>query len=148
MIAYLINPAASSITQIELSSYRLIGRIVGGYIESAARWDTGDCIYVDEEGFLKPQEHYFRLADRPDQPFAGVGVMVGPEREEGDTCYPPVMTLDQLKSRVTFLSRAAAVELLRGRPNTVITDLNTGESKVIATWDDVLMQSKPPSSKV
>jgi hypothetical protein len=149
MIAYFINPADKTVSQIELEGWDGIRAKLGGYLEIAARWDNGDVLFVDEEGFLKPQELYFRITERPDQPFAGVGVMVGREQEDGgEDNHPPSMTLQQLSSRVTFLSRAAVVELLRGRPQGTITDLTTGETEVLSTWDDMLDLSKPPSSKL
>jgi hypothetical protein len=42
-------------------------------------------LFVDDEGPLKPQMHFFRIAGR-DQPLPGNGVVVGADRhdEKGD----------------------------------------------------------------
>jgi hypothetical protein len=151
MIAYFIDAKNQTIVQVELESWSDFKTVLGcKYIESAARWDNGDCIYVDEEGFLKPQEHYFRIAERPDQPFAGNGLLVGEEEadEASRANCPPVMTIDELRARVTFVNRAIAVELLRARPNAIFYNLNDGTSEIVSTWDDMLKQSRPPGSKV
>jgi hypothetical protein len=150
MIAYFINPADQTVTQITLADWDAIRAKLGGYLEVACSWQNGDVLFVDEEGFLKPQELYFRLTERPDQPFAGVGVLVGREKANARSNHPPGMTLNELRSRVSFLSRAAVVELLRARPSVTVTSIDDGvlgETEIIATWDEMLDASKPPGTK-
>ena len=87
-------------------------RFVGGDIEVAFQWGNGDVLYVDEEGLLKPQEHWFAVpVERPDQPFAGNGLVVGREVEgdqyrEGFTTLPPVITKDELTAKIVWRGAA------------------------------------------
>jgi hypothetical protein len=76
-------------------------RLIGGYLEVAHAWPTGDVLYVDEEGLFKSPHHWFRV-EGAHQPFAGNGVVVG--REIGNTAdtYPPIITVDQLADIVSF----------------------------------------------
>jgi hypothetical protein len=109
MKAYLIDSAAQTITEIEYSGLAALQSLIGGYIEVAWTWQNGDVVYVDEEGLLKPQSAFFRLAPRRDgQPLAGNGVLVGREQAaknaDGYITLPPTTSLDALRSQVQFLS--------------------------------------------
>jgi hypothetical protein len=53
MIAYLVNPFDRTIKQIEPLDWSEFGDVVGGTLSLAARWSTGDVLYVDDEGFHK-----------------------------------------------------------------------------------------------
>jgi hypothetical protein len=55
---------------------------------------------VDDEGLLKPQEGFF-IYEGYRQPLAGNGLVLGTD-EEGES-VDPKMTLEELKSRVTFM---------------------------------------------
>ena len=52
---------------------------VGGLIAFATDLDTGDVLYVNDEGLFADQPKFFALAGAH-QPFAGRGLLVGPER--------------------------------------------------------------------
>ena len=102
MNAYLIDSTARTITAVEYTGLADMQKMIGGYIEVAYSFPYGDILYVDEEGLLKGPEHLFWLQDRPDQPFAGNGVLVG--REIGDTerTAPPRMSLEYFSERIRF----------------------------------------------
>lgn len=79
-------------------------------IEAAYGWDNGDVLWVDEEGLLKPQRFYFRFSLRTDGfPLAGHAIVTGREVEEDDGesyhTEPPIITIDELKSLITFLTK-------------------------------------------
>src|SRR6185437_8151198 len=109
MKAYLIDPTAQSISEVEYPNLAGLQRLINGPIELAFMWPTRDVLYVDEEGLLKPQSHFFRLSLRQDgQPLAGIGVVVGCEQPannpDGYITLPPQISLDALRSSVQFLS--------------------------------------------
>jgi hypothetical protein len=88
-----------------------IGEYIGGWIESAFTWPTGDVMFVDEEGLLKPTMHFFYCAFRTDQPMAGNGVVVGREVEDDDApggyyTVDPVVSVEWLRRRIRWMDRA------------------------------------------
>jgi hypothetical protein len=106
-----IDSTAQTVT---LSSYRdhaELRQLVGGYIESAKRWDNGDVLYVDEEGLLKPAATFFMIEGHM-QPIAGNGAVVGREmtNERGDYTgtAAPASSPGGIASQVRFLTRAQA----------------------------------------
>ena len=103
MKAYWINATEQTVSEVEYTGIADLQRMVGGYIEVAVQWPSGDVLFVDEEGLLKGPSVGFRIPERTDQPLAGNGVLVG--REIGDTANtePPKMPLEQLRVRVMFL---------------------------------------------
>lgn len=104
MKAYWINATEQTISEVSFAALKDLQRLVGGYIEVAVLWPNGDTLYVDEEGLLKSKRKFWAIpSKRKDQPFAGNGVLVGREIEEGDSNLPPTITLDQLRPLVKFL---------------------------------------------
>lgn len=95
MKAYWINVQERTITAVDYSGLADLKRLVGGYIELAKQWPTGDVLYVDEEGLLKQPRAFFRIPGNP-TPIGSNGVVVG--RETGDTgdTADPIITLEQL----------------------------------------------------
>lgn len=70
-------------------------------VEVACHIDFKNSIIVDEEGMLKPCNHFFNY-DGAHQPFAGSGLIVGVD-DEGETISCD-LSLDEVKSKVTFMS--------------------------------------------
>lgn len=105
MKAYWINATAKVITEVEYTGLADLQRMVGGSIELAKTWPAGDTLYVDEEGLLKADPVWFRIAGREDQPFASSGVVVGREQhaDTSDT-FAPAITLAALQAEVQFLT--------------------------------------------
>jgi Domain of unknown function (DUF3846) len=104
-VGYLIDSTKQRIEVVEFADLAGLQALVGGSIEGAYAWENGDCLFVDEEGLLKDQTGFFTLHERPDQPFAGNGVLVGrevegPDYPNGYTNRPPTMTLSELRARV------------------------------------------------
>jgi hypothetical protein len=101
--AYLIDTERCRIEQVEYVGLQGMQKFVGGYIETAFQWENGDTLYVDEEGLFKKGELvFFTLDRRRDQPFAGNGLLVGAEDDEGNTA-PPKITIEELTAAIGFL---------------------------------------------
>jgi hypothetical protein len=111
MKAILIEVSAQDIRAADYDDYKDLQDMVGGLLTTAKTWPSGDLLFVDDEGLLKRQAHFFRIAGR-DQPFAGNGVVVGPDRyDDAGDCLgadAPGIAIKQLRAEVTFLSRAQA----------------------------------------
>jgi hypothetical protein len=105
-----IDPGTESVYSKELSGPDCLQREIGGYIEAACIWDdTGDVLYVDEEGINKEKAYWFRIADAPHQPFAGKGVLVGREADMNTSwTVPPTLTVGDVWARVMFLKTQGA----------------------------------------
>ena len=113
--------------------------------EAAHRFDNGDVLFVDEEGFVKPCDAFFSLTVRPDQPFAGNGVVLGRHAGDGVPTRPPRTTATELEAMVTFKDRAATRAQLRGKPHATMThyaDDGTTVTEVLSWWDDVLAEAQ------
>jgi hypothetical protein len=104
MKAYWIDVTKREISEVEYTGLADLQRMVGGYIEIAFMWQrTRDVLFVDEEGLLKNLTFGFRIPERPDQAFAGNGVLVGREVGDSGDTVDPAMTLQELCARVRFV---------------------------------------------
>lgn len=56
----------------------------GNYFTSAGTFDNFDVLYVDDEGLFKDDQKFFTLLELNSQPLAGVGVVMGGDRETGE----------------------------------------------------------------
>ena len=108
-IAYLIDAAKKTVSQVEYNNVEDINRLIGcqTFCLGFADHVTGDTLYVDDEGLLHHPQHFFLFAKRRDQPLAGNGLMVGREVEgdeypNGYTTLPPKMTLVALRKQIVF----------------------------------------------
>lgn len=75
--ALFINAATQEITEFDHQHWKDIADKVG-MMGLAARFKNGDIMYVDDEGFLKPQAHFVKVPEG-EQPYAGNAVVVGPD---------------------------------------------------------------------
>ena len=103
MKAYLINPFAQTITEVDYSGdyneiYQLINCDTFTCVELN---EYGDTVFIDDEGLIsgKPQE-FFVLRDYP-QPLAGMGLVLGTD-QEGES-KSPFATLEAVRNWVTFM---------------------------------------------
>lgn len=103
MKAILIDVSTRQIREVEYSGLRDLQKMVGGYIEAARRFDTGDVLFVDEEGKLKPQANAFRL-DGVNDLLCGNGVVVGPEIGDTANTKPPTISTATLRALVTWVA--------------------------------------------
>jgi hypothetical protein len=130
MKAIHIDATAREFRAVDYTDIKDLQRLVGGYIETAWRWpDTDDVLYVDEEGYSKPQQGFLRVAGRRDGfPLAGNGVVVGHEIVDAEGEYygtaAPKITIEALAKEVTFLTREQAAAWAKGNasePMTIFT---------------------------
>lgn len=123
-------------------------RLVGGSISMACRLEHEHVLFVDDEGLFKPQRWFFRLRGM-DTPFAGNGVIVGPERYDHDGEYLGTDNvyagfLTAARRVIEFLPRAyvdAWAKANASEPEMAIQNLDTGETEIIAyrgnVWGDM-----------
>jgi len=144
MKAFLIDSAARKITEVE---YELgdVSRLIGGDgICLGFRFRNGDLLYVDDKGLLKPQEHFFWISDRTDQPLAGNGLVAGPDRL--DETLDVQMSYDTLKAKVTFIDREGVDMWTEGLPlNIPGTTLN---GRLITTLKETFQSIPRPDGYV
>lgn len=103
---YVINPRERRIYESSYDSSEALHDLVGGYIELAYQWPSGDVLYVDENGLARRPQWYFGISVRPDQLLAGNGVLVGREIVTEDDVFegtaPPSMSLEALQRLVRW----------------------------------------------
>lgn len=106
MKAILIDAKARTVTEVEYSgNYRDIYTLLSGDepgkvdLFSVIQLGDGDAVYLDDEGLLKPQEHFFRWKGF-DQPLAGNGLILGTD-DDGESTSPKI-ALEAVKEAVSF----------------------------------------------
>lgn len=78
-------------------------KAAGCNIVEVVNLPNGDDLYVDEEGLLKPQEHFF-FYEGTHQPMAGNGVICGFNHEDG-AAIGTDLPLKEVLEKVRFMSR-------------------------------------------
>ena len=115
MKAYVIDAAARDIREVGLSDSEgtrmaAMNNAVGGCIELAHMWTTGDVLYVDEDGRRHDPGVGFVFQPtgvRFPRSLTGSGVVVGREIEgdqypDGWTNLDPAISADELRQSVRF----------------------------------------------
>lgn len=104
MQAHLIDPANRTVTTVELpdSKDRLtaIYRHLQCDTFDVATLSNGDALYVDDEGLLRPLQHFIAIRGMP-EPFAGRGLVMGTD-SRGHSVNP-AMSLSELIRHVKFI---------------------------------------------
>ncbi|BBF92662.1 DUF3846 domain-containing protein [Blastochloris tepida] len=103
MRAYLIDPKTFTISEVEHDgSVEDIYRLIKADRFDAARFnDTGDAVFIDDDGLGKgPRWDFFQISGFP-HPLAGRGLVLGCD-ENGDSTTPTV-TREWLLEHVAFL---------------------------------------------
>ena len=97
MRAILINPVKRTVESYTID-HRLasLQAAVGGNLAWGTELQTGDVLYIDDEGLLKPNPAFFSLGRRS---FAGRGLLVGPERPH---MTDVVSTVEEIAKKVRF----------------------------------------------
>jgi hypothetical protein len=102
-----IDAGAHTITATDYADFRDLQRMVGGNLTIATDLPSGDVLFVNDEGLLQPCEAFFRI-EGYEQPLAGDGVLVGPDKWDpkvGDQVSSDVVTtVEQLTPLIRFLS--------------------------------------------
>lgn len=85
--ALIIDPTDRTIREAEIEGYHAMLPFLPGGITVAYVFHetTGDVLYVDEEGLLKPPTCAFRIKTRTDgQPMMSKGILTGPDDSHMD----------------------------------------------------------------
>ena len=119
--AYFIDATKRTIEAVEVAHgsdmLHDARKLIGGYIDIAHVWPSGDVLYVDDEGLLKSPTVGFRFALRlDDATLAGNGIVVGREIEGGSAAHhpggyttgDPRTTIEELARLVRFVRFLAA----------------------------------------
>lgn len=104
MKAFLIDPFTRTITEVEYDGslehmYQLIGC---DSVEAVKLTDSGDCVWVDEEGLLKNPTHFFYIGNYPGE-LAGKGLVLGTDGG-GNTVPCATITLPLLLRSVAYMN--------------------------------------------
>jgi hypothetical protein len=138
MKGYLIDPESRTISETTYN-YANISKIIDGdLICHGHSWPNGDVLFVDDNGLLKPQRHFFRVRTRLDgQPLPGKGLVVGPDNETDSD--PPGQTIDDLRRTIEWVTREQFVAWANAQTRPAVA-IN-GEPA--ALWDEFIASSAP-----
>lgn len=140
----LIDPAAQSITPWTYNGdYRTIRAVlrIGASPFTIVYLPNSDCIFVDDEGLLKPVDWFFAVKGYP-QPIAGRGLVLGANRY-GDSVSART-TLEELQRSILHL-RIVGVDPIR-----FLAWEGTGEEMRAVTLEEVeawIQDRRPPPAK-
>jgi hypothetical protein len=110
MKAILIDPEFHAITEVEYGgSLQDIYELIDCTCIDAIRVnDSGDTIYVDDEG-LYNSNFYWRYEDYP-HPIAGKGLVLGTDMA-GESISPVLLTVERLENSVRFITLQTAIAM-------------------------------------
>jgi len=137
--AILIDSAAREVREVEVSGgLGEIQEAVGGYIEAAFYHPKGDVLFIDEEGLLKAQAHFFRYAPRADpQPLGGNGIIIGAEKYDANGEFAGnddvSVSVDEVRGLVQFLSREQADAWAKGNASEPFASFTFIEKGILHT---------------
>lgn len=107
--ALFIDSAAREVRPVDLPAEEharvaAIHDMIGGPLEAAWIWETGDCLYVDEEGWRHGWDTGFAFLPRRFENILGNGVVVGREVESpgGWTNHEPEILSGELELLCRF----------------------------------------------
>jgi len=99
MKAYLIKPTEKSIEPVDIDSLEDIRKLIGfDTVIADDLDDEGNQLFFDEECFLKGTAGRFKVDNMI--PVSGTGIIA---TSEGESLTDTSLTLEALKSRVTFI---------------------------------------------
>ncbi len=103
MKAYLIDPAAKAVTEVDYDGdYKSIYKLIGADLFDTVRINReNDVIFVDDEGLLKPQAHFWRYGHLGHD-LCGKGLVLGTD-DDGDSISPKI-ALERVQSKVVWLA--------------------------------------------
>ncbi|MFN7323068.1 MAG: hypothetical protein ACK5SP_02225 [bacterium] len=103
MQAYLINPFAQTITQVEYTgNYQQIYDLIDAETFDVARINEhGDGIFIDDEGLIREKDQAFFKHKEYPQPLAGLGLVLGCD-DEGES-VAPFVTINELVRDISWV---------------------------------------------
>ena len=116
MKAILIDPCNETITEVKYDgNYKTIQKMIGCFIFDIARFndDTGDGIYIDDEGMFSKDRHFFVVYPATGAPtiLAGKGLALGCDLATGES-KSLACSFDELANRIAFITEQQALELI------------------------------------
>jgi hypothetical protein len=108
MKAFLIDPAAKTVTQVEYNgNWRDIYPLIDCDCFTTVDIDGQNTMFLDDEGLLRDGEiHYFAYG-KSCPPLAGKALVLGYD-EEGET-VASTLTLEEVQSKVWFMNEQSAL---------------------------------------
>ena len=101
MKALLVNPVSQSVEQIEINTREdIVAKIGFDTIIADEVGPKGDCLYFDEDCFLRATEGRFQIDNVV--PVAGIGVVVG-SVDGGETLSDVNSSVESLTARLKYL---------------------------------------------
>lgn len=97
--AILIDAEKHEVKEVEVGDYKTIYPLLKCDLFECVGVDKNDTLYVDEEGLLKPQEHFLLWYGKP---LAGNALLMG-TKANGES-KAPTHTIEEVKAAVKFLS--------------------------------------------
>lgn len=118
MKALLIDPVTRTISEVEYNgNYKQIYDLIDADTFDIARlYPNGDGAFVDDEGLLKPCDHFWLHENYP-SPLAGKGLLLGCD-DEGESIAPST-DIESLRNAVRFMSRNDVLDWLDARGETI-----------------------------
>jgi hypothetical protein len=103
MKAYLINTTERTVTTVDWDrSLESLYDMLGCKTIEAARWFTGDYVYLDEEGKIGPPKAGFAIPACFHEPMAGNGLIVGSPDGWGED-MPPGVPIEYYQQHIHWL---------------------------------------------
>jgi hypothetical protein len=141
MQGYLIDPEAKTISAVEYNYSNIAELIDCDLFCHGHSWPNGDVLFVDDNGLLKPQRHFFRVRTRLDgQPLPGKGLVVGPDNATDSD--PPGQSIDDLRRTIEWITREQFVAWAKAQTRAAVT-IN-GEA--VTFWDEFIASSAPDAA--
>ena len=113
MKAFLIDPAAKTVTEVEYSGdWKDIYPLTDCDCFTTVDIDGQNTMFLDDEGLLKGHRDDFFIYGWDCPPLAGKALVLGYD-EEGETVAPTV-TLEEIVSKVVWLNMDEAIERTSG----------------------------------
>lgn len=113
MKALLIDPYTRTVSEVEYSGdYQHIYTLIDANTFDIARLPNGDGAFVDDEGLLKPCDHFWLHENYP-SPLAGKGLLLGCDAE-GES-ISPTTDIETLRNEVRFMDRNDVLDWLDAR---------------------------------
>jgi hypothetical protein len=107
-----IDSTNRTVTTRQCSSLKDLQALVGGYIESAHRFNNEDDLYVNDEGLMGKPEFFFLLKGA-NHPLAGNGIIVGCDDNGSSTDHKT--SIGEISSTVSFFTRLEVSTLTKRR---------------------------------
>ena len=110
MKAYLINAKDELIVEVDCKDYHHKLELLNCRMLEATPIGRNNDTWIDEEGNLKESNNFFSYTDIDEDNdysylFSGNGIILGLDWDSGDCVEPYQLTLEQVKSKVTFMGK-------------------------------------------